>query len=673
MQCLLPGGHSLPPSVDAPLRKNRFQKSHGTNAIHLPALGLISVGRGKAIVPRNVQILTRSINIDMQYLDPNSPGAGPAGGVRAWIQFGGPLVNGGFGSSLIWLHLFLILLAGQPLPAAGQQPSAFTPAPAEQLHLADFVTRVMQHNENLQLKLLDFEISQRRYRAERGIFEPELTGSFERAENLRENSSEQSSAQFGRPTFAETNNIYSGGIESLVPTGARIRLGYSLRDMRNTLQSGARATNGEYQSFLGVSVTQPLLKNFGPSANLAAIRVAALSSEIAFQDYRRQLMIIVSTAEASYWNLFMAQEQVASLSASVAVAETVLGDNQTRNQAGRGSDLEVLESQAALALRQAKLDEARQRLQEAVSQVVSLFQDSTVFYTGELVAVDQPETREITSSLLESWSAAREFNPDHLANLKRYGIEAVRLSYARNQRLPQLDLKGSYGLNGLGETPGSSWDDIHDQDYPSWSVGVELRLPLGTGVKSRNELAAARLSQEKARRSLRDTENQILNGIDIALKKAANRHSSIQNYQRIVEFNHNLLETQMARLQVGRVESRKVLEVEADLLEAKQGVTEAQVQYRRALLEKELVEGTVLFNRKLDVTRLQLQARTRHLGRWAKWSDTDYETRIRNLPVRYPVIPVINSPTSGPTGSATPPALNRLEPATADPSAISPK
>ena len=43
---------------------------------------------------------------------------------------------------------------------------------------------------------------------------------------------------------------------------------------------------------------------------------------------------------------------------------------------------------------------------------------------------------------------------------KKVRQEELRVAYAKNQRLPQLDLKASYGLNGLGSTPGESWDDV---------------------------------------------------------------------------------------------------------------------------------------------------------------------------------------------------------------------
>src|SRR5689334_20737807 len=245
------------------------------------------------------------------------------------------------------------------------------------LTLNDFLKAVLERNQTIQTRLLELEVNRRLYRAARGIFEPELVGSASREANKRENTVEQQRSTFS-DVFDERNNIYQGGLETLVPTGARVRLGYTLRDLWNNLQTQDNflfrgATNGEFQSFFGVTITQPLLKDAGYPATLASIRLAAIASDIAYQDYRRQTMLTISTAEASYWNLYMAQEQVRFFQESVSTAEKILNDGRARVQAGRGSELEVLEAESGLALRRSKLSEAEEKLYEAANRVLSLY------------------------------------------------------------------------------------------------------------------------------------------------------------------------------------------------------------------------------------------------------------------------------------------------------------
>lgn len=515
-----------------------------------------------------------------------------------------------------------------------------TDPPVRALPLATYLDLVVQNNESLQAKVLDVEIARRRAKGAYGIFEPELVGSFEHEENQRQNSVEQAaSLSFFASTnglYWDRNNIYNGGIETLVPTGSRVRLGYSLRDLKNSTQTSAQRStpiDGEYQSFFGLTLTQPLMKNFGESVTLAEIRIMALNSEIAYQEYRRQMMMVVSTAEASYWNLYLAQEQVRAFQESVALSESVLSDAKARVDAGKGAELDVLEAQSALALRKSRLNEADQKLNEAANQVAMLFGSSPTQNTNyiSIRAADQPTKLTNEISFFEAWRNTFDLNPDYLAQKQRCLVDGVRVAYAKNQLLPQVDLKASYGLNGLGDTPGESWDDIKEADYPSWSVGIEVRIPLGGNIKARNERSAAQLSQRKSLIELKGMENQVANAAHTAVQKIRSREASVPDAEAVVTYVQTLLQTELERLRVGKVEARKALEVEASLLEAKNTLVETLVQYRRAWLEKELVEGSVLKNRGFDLTREDLKFGLKRMFRNGAMTQEEFDNTLRQL------------------------------------------
>lgn len=489
-----------------------------------------------------------------------------------------------------------------------------SPAAPVDLTLSGLVRRVLERNETIQSKVLDFEAQRQRSRGEWGVFEPELTGSIGHEVNNRKNTAEQQTSLL-TPSFHENNNLYESGLDALIPTGARLRLGYNLRDLHNNLQPLRGITNSEYQSFFGVSVSQPLLKNFGTAATMAAIRLTAISNNIAFQEYRRGLMAVVSAAEGSYWNLFLAQEQARFFEESVKTAEAIRKDNRTRLEAGKGSELEVMESEAGLGLRRVKLGEARQKVLEAANRVVSLYAEEVSPGRGLVRAADTPALRQELPNYRRLREVAFDLNPDYLAASAKIQQSMVRLGYARNQRLPQLDLKGSYGLNGLGRIPGDAWTDIEHQDEPSWFVGVELRIPLSGGIRSRHELAAARLDLDSAKLSLRGLHTEIVNGMDTAWHKLQSTQASVSNYQASVQYNRSLLDSALARLEAGKLESRKVLEIEADLLESRLSVAESLVRYQLAALELEMIQGALLQRRNLEITQAELQAATQGLLR----------------------------------------------------------
>lgn len=466
-------------------------------------------------------------------------------------------------------------------------------------------------------QLLETEISRHKERAEHGIFEPNLALSAEGEGNKRLNNSLQQSEENSLVFFHEINHNYDSALEQLMPTGGKVRLGYTVSDLHNNITNGFSfipglnlAMGSQYETFVGITVTQPLLKSAGISVTMANIRLAAMDSDIAFQLYRRQLMLAISQAEAAYWNLYFAQEQLRFFQESVAVAQSVLDDSRERLKTGRASELDVLESESALALRKAKQNEARQDYDDATGKLMTLCAAVPRENGPTVRAVDRPSDAKVVPSYSQSFGQAFDANPEYLAQKVRLDQERVRLGVARNQALPELDVKGSFGYNGLGATLGQSMDYLTSQQYPSWSLGLELNIPLAANIKGRHELSAAHLSLQEAAVNLKSVQTQIANAIQMAISKSRTWQESIQSYQTVVGFNESLLKTEMARLNVGRVEPRKVLEVEADLLEARQSLADALVRYQRTLLELKMADGSLLRERHLELTREELRHRT---------------------------------------------------------------
>jgi len=512
------------------------------------------------------------------------------------------------------------------------------------LKLDDYIQNVMRHNEAVQAQMLETEASRRKGKAEYGIFEPQLEASFDHVANQRTNNVQQSAAQNGQGYFDERNDIYDAGLESLVPTGGKIRLGYTLSDLGNNIYGGnvlETPTNQiwtkQYQTFAGVTFTQPLLKNAGLTPTLANLRLAALDTDVAFQTYRQQLMLTLFRAEGAYWNLYFAQEQVHFFDQSVAVAQGVLDDSREKLKAGQDAELDVLEAQSALALRNTKRNDALQNYYDAQGELLVLmgkqqpypprhYYDGTsskpdTLYPPDLSqavagnsfvyrVVDQPRETSPALSFEDNFQDAFALNPDYLIQQKKLDAERLRLGLAKNQLLPELNLKASYGVNGLGLNPNTSWEMAQSADFVSWAVGLEFSVPLAGDIKDRNLYQAARIDLDAADVRLKGVETEISSGLNTAIQKADGWEQSIQSYQTVVHFNEELLKTQLERLKAGRVDGHRVLDVESDLLDSRQELANALTQYQHSLLQVEVIAGNLLKHRNLDMTRQELQHQT---------------------------------------------------------------
>lgn len=547
---------------------------------------------------------------------------------------------------------FLVAAVVTARPARGEPVSNATAV--VDLKLADYLQQVLHHNQSIQAQMLDAEVNRSKARGEFGDFEPQLDASVTREANRRTNNVQQAAAIAGQNLFDERNNIYDGGLEQLIPTGGKIRLGATMSDLGNNVNpygSVFTTTNGlwtqQYETFIGATFTQPLLKGAGFTATLAPLRMAALDSDIAFQQYRRQLMLTIYQAEGAYWNLFFAQEQVHFFDDSVSVAQEVLDDSQEKFKAGQGAELDVMEARSALALRNTKRNDAVQNYYDALGHLQMLtgkVPDPGRPASGSPAfrAVDDPHTTNAPPTYQDSFEQAFLLNPDYLIQSEKMNQERLKYGVAKNQLLPEVDLKAAYGYNGLGLTPADAWNLADMENTPSWSVGFELIVPLGGNIKGRNLYKAARLSLQEAYVNLKGAQTDIANSLSMAIQKAQAWRQSIASYQTVVDYNEQLLQTELARFKAGTVEQEKVLDAEASLLDSRQDLAGALGQYRRALLEIELSDGAILKDRGLDVTRDELRRQTEEmLGQ----NDNYSVKRIPSPPDKFfsPVPPPVQS------------------------------
>ena len=185
------------------------------------------------------------------------------------------------------------------------------------------------------------------------------------------------------------------------------------------------------QSFAGVSVTQPLLKNAGMTPVMVDIRLAALDSKIAFQEYRRQLMLTIYQAEGQYWNLYFTQEQIHFYDDSVSAAQEMWMTARKKLKAGQGRvEKDVMEAQSALALRNTKRNDAVQNYYDALGHLqnfAGIMPNPNQPASGSPMfrVVDNPYTTNSPPTYAETFKKGYSLNPDYLIQQEKMNQERL--------------------------------------------------------------------------------------------------------------------------------------------------------------------------------------------------------------------------------------------------------
>ena len=413
--------------------------------------------------------------------------------------------------------------------------------------------------------------------------------------------------QVGGETWRED---FSLGLQGVLPTGTRYELGSSMNRL-----SGERfdddpdsPTAGEflnldwqYRSFTGITVAQPLLRDFWIDAGRLNIQLAKNDLKMSEQSFQLLTMDIIQRVALAYYDLLAARDQIKVQEKALQLAAQLVDENKKKVAVGTLAPLDERQAESQAATTRAELSRVTYEAQAAENILKILITDEygtlhavTLEPADQLVAVFQAFT------LAESWRTGLEMRPDYLMAKEEVERQNIVLKYRKNQLFPALDLVGTYGRNGLGESSGESFETIGDNNYPTYGGAVVLNLPL-TFRTERNRYKQTVLEKQRAILSLKRVENDVLRSISDALNLVRNAYAATQSTREARRFAEDALEAEQKKLGVGKSTSFEVLQLQRDLTQAAADEITAMAAYNKALHQIYFREGTILQKTKVNV------------------------------------------------------------------------
>lgn len=500
-------------------------------------------------------------------------------------------------------------------------PGTFDEPGDKELSLQQARALALTSNLDIQSQMEAYWATSDTVKAETWIYEPEFQVTARQQITNRDNNASQEQST-NRNFLDQEESLYNARLQNILPTGGTIALDYRLIDRVNNQGGisgfGGLAIDGEdfrqFETFVGVTFTQPLLRkenieNLGeqnPQNPRVRIQMAKKTSDIAFQQVRRGLSTTISQVEVAYWNLYSALEEKRLREESLEVAKDIYEDNRERFRLGKMAKLELLQSESEIAEREANLEEAVKRLHNARNELNTYFSESLVCADFSFIPVDEPQIVPIAQSCEEIMAESLFNHPEYLIRKEQAELEGLKLAYAKNQRLPQLDLTLSYGYNGLGLTANGAWQQLEDQTHADWLAGVQLSIPLFGDRKAYRQMSAAKRRKQQALMNLKSVEIQILNLVITTYKKLKSNFNVYQKASQVVSFREELLEAEIAKLEEGKSSTRLVFEIESDLSDSKIARLAKMVEYQKTQIELLLFQGTFLEARNVDISEDQL-------------------------------------------------------------------
>ena len=511
-------------------------------------------------------------------------------------------------------------------------------APTQSLSLKRAVEMALQNNLDARVEKSGIKVAQARVRFAAGAFDPVFQinvqeQSLRRLENINDVRSsdvllQQRSIQAqedltnairlqqGLPPLSR--QLATSGLSTTVfdvqtfqnsaalvgrasPFGTRYSFQIEANRLRNTFSGDQREIVPEYEAFVGVTVAQPLLRGFGPGVNLAELRIARINKEVQRLEWRQKLSAAVQGVMSTYYDMQFGAADVQVRRDAVAADQKLVQQNERRMELGFMQPFDVQQARAQVSLDEEQLLSSRNLFMERQFALKRLIlgefdvNDARVFLPEDTPPLKLP--RIDRSALLAQAFANR---PDFQQVLADADAQDIRLRFARNQLLPQLDLVATYGVNGLADDYSGSFNQAFRGRTPTWAIGLNLQVPLAN-VQARARLAEARGQKEQAILRIAQTELTIGVDVDTVISRIETNRQRVETARKTRELNEQAMAIASRRLEEGQISSFDIIEQQRKFYDARSRELAAGADLNKAITQLWLVTGTVLQRAGIEV------------------------------------------------------------------------
>lgn len=492
------------------------------------------------------------------------------------------------------------------------------PFPTQTLSLSEVLRLAVRTNMDLRGAVVDVDISESSILSAVGAYDVFITAGV----NASASQTPQRGSQFAlsRGSRNLSGNV---GVRRAFETGGSFDL--TLTISRGTTDQPLNIFDPSSPAFEletltiapRLNLSHPLLKGAGIRVNRADINRAKIARS---QSEARRLQTAQNSVKdviGAYWDVLFAVQDLDNKRKSLELAGEQLDRTQAQVSAGRLAPVDLTAVQQSLASRESDVIIAENNLLNAgltlrvlMGQDVARTDVLGVVPTTDPVVV--PREVDYTAQLeraLESNPQIREFE---LALASKRIDELV----AANSRLPQLDLTFNFAPQGrsVDQLPDpssgaagsdASWgeafrnmfsDDIQrDGLLADWSVSgglsltwdVQNRGPRGSHERAQAEITRAKINLEQLRQTVSSNVIRATNSLRTAAKRISVTELSVE----LAEEN---LRAEQARFDVGRSTNFDVLKRLEELDLARANALSAQIEYLKATVELQALNGEIL-------------------------------------------------------------------------------
>lgn len=422
------------------------------------------------------------------------------------------------------------------------------------------VALAVHRNIDLRVQALNTSMARERVKSSRSFYDPYLSMSSRYGETA-----------YPGETFGTTSTNTSVDLSQYVPTGgniaAQVQTGYTSAE---SLSSSVEPK--DWLSSVGITISQPLLKDAGREVTNLNITLAANNELESVENFRFFLTDTVYSVITSYNRLYVLRNIFESRQQALTSAENLRKQLLAKAASGvSAKKMEIADADYAISQRRKELidDGKRVRDQEASLRYLLGIEDQR-----DILPLDSPSRVEPPESEAEALRIATENRADLKQLRLSLASSELETRVSKHQRLPNLDLTASGGFSGVGNVIGDSFDQITSAKGGWWSTGVLFSLPLGnTAAESSHRQDLIRMRQ--LRNQIRAYEWQIRDSVAADMRSLISARLQMRAADQSLQFANQRLKEYRKNAHSGQSTVQDVLNAENDLVRARNSQIEA--------------------------------------------------------------------------------------------------
>lgn len=483
-------------------------------------------------------------------------------------------------------------------------------AQVQELSLIDVLNQAVENNLDIKLERVNVDSSALNLDSTRAIYEPVVTN-FTQFQSLDNEPTNIFEGQAGDVFTQEALNF-----DTTLSKSHDFGFGWQVAFNNQQNDSNSGTSFGEtYSSSLSFGFEQKLLKGFGFDRDIPRRDeyVARGNLSISKLDLSLKITQILETAENAYWDLVETAADLKVKENALKLAQQLYDQNKIKIDVGTLPPIELINSEATVANREADIVIAENDRQAAEDRLKSILNMAPELWERTIVPTDEPNMTEMSPRLDEAFQQAIGQRAEFRKNSIQMDNALLELRTQKNSLLPELNVTGAYFVRGTSlptidlqgnVVEASSYSDVIDkisgQDLPGYQLALNLTwTPFNEAAKiGKAKADVAIRQQELFDQQLRLAVLEEVRGSIRVLASSAKAYKAIEKERKFREEN---LKAEEQKFQNGLTTNYRVAEVQDELSLAISNSISARIAYRKALVAYYRSIGTLMQERQITV------------------------------------------------------------------------